>query len=284
MTDPLIETIQKKALAMRRRAIGMTLNAGPKGVHLGPGFSIMEIMACLYFSVLRHDPLDPRWPDRDRFILSKGHGVLGLYTALAEAGYISDDVLARFDSEGSPLAGHPSKNLDLGIEASTGSLGHGLSIGVGIALSARLQKKSYDTYVLVGDGECNEGTIWEGVMAASHFKLGNMVAIVDRNKMQADGDSINIMDMGDMAEKWRSFGWTVREIDGHDIDAILSAFDKAGGVKGIPTVIIANTTKGKGISFAENQAAFHNCALTKEQYGAALAELDERISALAGEG
>jgi transketolase len=274
MDDPVVLNIKNKALSMRKLAIGMALNAGPRGVHLGPGFSIMEIMACLYFGVLRHDPLDPRWPDRDRFILSKGHGVLGLYTALAEAGYFSGKVLNSFDTAESPLAGHPSMNLDYGIEASTGSLGHGLSIGLGIALSAKLLKKSFDTYVLVGDGECNEGTIWEAVMAASHFDAGNLVAIVDRNGMQATGDSSTIMDMGDMADKWRSFGWIIKETDGHNIADLLNAFRYENRDNNKPYVVIAHTIKGKGVSFFENNKTWHHYRnFSEEQAGSALEEL-----------
>lgn len=270
----VVSKIEQKAQLMRKHAIHMALNAGPRGVHLGPGFSIMEIMATLYFSVLCHNPTNPRWPDRDRFILSKGHGVLGLYTALAESGYFPVDLLNKFDKEDSPLIGHPSMNIDLGIEASTGSLGHGLSIGVGIALSARVNKKSFDTYVLVGDGESNEGMIWEAVMSAAHYKLDNLVAIVDRNKLQADGYSCNIMDMGDVTDKWKSFGWTVREVNGHNIEELLDAFHKKNRPKGSPYVVIAYTTKGKGVSFFENNKEWHHYRnFSVEQANMALEEL-----------
>jgi transketolase len=257
--NEIIARITDKAGLMRKHAIQMCLNAGPRGVHIGPGFSIMEITATLYFGgVLRYDAKNPTWPDRDRFILSKGHGVLGFYTALAEAGYFPIELLNTFDTEESPLAGHPSMNVKLGIEASTGSLGHGLSLGVGMALSAKLNKKSYDTYVLIGDGESNEGMIWEAAMAASHFKVDNLVAVVDRNKLQADGLSRDIMDMGDMAEKWRSFGWEVAEVDGHNVSQLLDAFHRKHRPKGKPYVIVAYTTKGKGVNMFENNKDWHH--------------------------
>jgi transketolase len=257
--NEIITRITDKASLMRKHAIQMCLNAGPRGVHIGPGFSIMEIMATLYFGgILKYDSKNPTWPDRDRFILSKGHGVLGLYTALTEAGYFSLDVLNSFDTEESPLAGHPSMNVNIGIEASTGSLGHGLSLGLGIALSAKLDKKSFDTYVLVGDGESNEGMIWEAAMSAAHFKADNLVVVVDHNKLQADGLSRDIMDMGDMVGKWKSFGWAVKEVDGHDVEQLLNAFHKKHRPKGKPYVIVANTTKGKGVSVFENNKDWHH--------------------------
>jgi transketolase len=257
--NEVIAKITNKARCMRKHAIQMCLNAGPRGVHIGPGFSIMEITSTLYFGgVLKYDSQNPTWPDRDRFILSKGHGVLGLYTALAEAGYFPLEVLNSFNTKESPLAGHPSMNINLGIEASTGSLGHGLSLGLGIALSAKLNKKSFDTYVLVGDGESNEGMIWEAAMSAAHFKADNLIAIVDYNKLQADGLSRDIMEMGDMVGKWKSFGWAVAEVDGHDAGQLLNAFHKKNRPKGKPYVVIANTTKGKGVSTFENNKDWHH--------------------------
>lgn len=270
----LVERIEQKALIMRRHAIMMSLNAGPRGAHLGPGFSIMDILATLYFGVLRKKPDDPSWNDRDRFILSKGHGVLALYTVLAEDGYFPTELLKTFDTAKSALAGHPCMNLDLGIEASTGALGHGLSIGVGIALSAKLKGQSFDTYVLIGDGESNEGMIWEAAMAAAHYKLDNLVVIVDRNKLQADGFCRDIMDMGDIAEKWKSFGWVVNEVDGHNIKDLLEAFHQKNRPKHLPYAVIAHTTKGKGISFFENNKTWHHYRnFSVEQAEMALAEL-----------
>lgn len=271
--EKLVARIEEKARLMRKHSLDMALVAGSNGAHLGPGYSMAEIMATLYFRVMRHDPKNPEWADRDRFILSKGHGVLGYYTALAEAGYFPVELLKTFETKDSPLAGHPSLHLNLGIESSTGSLGHGLSLGVGIALSAKMDKKDFDTYVYLGDGECNEGMVWEAVMSARQFNLDNIVAIVDRNKIQSDGISRDIMDMGDMAEKWRSFGWTVKEVDGHNIDQLLDAFHRRNRPHGIPYVLIAHTVKGKGVSFFENNNLWHHNKISGEEYVRALKEL-----------
>ncbi len=272
--EKTVADIEQQARQMRTHAIQMALNASPRGVHLGPAFSIMDILATLYSSVLNYDPENPRWPDRDRFILSKGHAAMALYTALAVSGYFPVELLDHYILSQSPLAGHPSMNLDLGIEASTGSLGHGLSLGVGTALSAKISGKCFDTYVLVGDGESNEGTVWEAAMAAAHYGLDNLVVIIDRNRLQADGYARNIMDMGDVADKWKSFGWQVREVDGHDISQLLDAFHPKSRPKGRPYAIIAHTTKGKGVSFFENNKAWHHYRnFTKDQADMALKEL-----------
>lgn len=271
--EQLIAKIKEKARLMRRHSLDMALVAGSNGAHLGPGNSMSEIMATLYFGVMRHEPKNPRWPDRDRFILSKGHGVLGYYTVLAEAGYFPVEMLRTFETTDSPLAGHPSAALDLGIEASTGSLGHGLSLGVGLALGAKMDKKDYFTYVYLGDGECNEGMVWESIMCAKQLQLDNLVAIVDRNRIQSDGISRDIMDLGDMADKWRSFGWSAREVDGHDVPQLLDALHYRNIPKGSPYVIIAHTIKGKGVSFFENNNAWHHAKLTPDEYDRAVKEL-----------
>jgi transketolase len=251
----------------------MALVAGSNGAHLGPGYSMAEIMATLYTGIIRHDPQNPVWPDRDIFILSKGHGVLGYYTILAECGYFPIELLKTFETKDSPLAGHPSIDKELGIEFSTGSLGHGLSIGVGIALAARMDGRDTDTYVYMGDGECNEGAVWEAAMSAHQFTLDNLVAVIDRNRIQSDGLSREIIDMGDMAEKWRSFGWLVREVDGHDIRQLLDAFHKRNRPNRQPYAVIAHTVKGKGVSFFENNNVWHHSKLNREQYVSALKEL-----------
>ncbi len=269
----LVAQIAEKARLMRKHAVDMSFLAGPSGAHLSPGLSMMEIMATLYFGVLRYDPKTPDWPERDRFILSKGHGVLGFYTALAEAGYFPLEVLDTFETDDCVLPGHPCMNLSIGIEASTGSLGHGLSLGVGLALAARMDRRASDTYVLVGDGECNEGMIWEAIMAASHYRLDNLVAVVDRNRLQSDGFCAEIMQMDPLAEKWQSFGWGVREVDGHDIEELLDAFHRKSRPKGKPYVVIANTVKGKGISFAEDNVAWHHNRLSQAETEKALGEL-----------
>lgn len=273
VTENLIALIQEKARLMRKHSLDMALVAGSNGAHLGPGNSMADIMAALYFGVMRHDAKNPSWPDRDRFILSKGHGVLGYYTALAESGYFPVEMLKTFETDDSPLAGHPSIHLELGIEASTGSLGHGLSLGVGLALAAKMDGKDYVTYVYIGDGECNEGMIWESVMTAKQFKLDNLVAVVDRNRIQSDGISRDIMDLGDMGEKWRSFGWSVREVNGHDVPELLDAFHYRNRPSGSPYVLIANTIKGKGVSFFENNNAWHHAKLTQAEYDKAMKEL-----------
>jgi transketolase len=271
--DMLIAKIEHKARLMRKHSIKMSVLAGANGAHLGPGFSMCEITATLYFHVMKHDPKNPRWADRDRFILSKGHGVLGYYTALAEAGYFPIDVLDKFESDESPLAGHPNMNLDMGVETSTGSLGHGLSIGIGIALGARMDKKSLDTYVYIGDGECNEGMVWEAVMLANHYKLDNLVAIIDRNRLQSDGLSRDIIDMDPLPDKWKSFGWHVQEVDGHNVGQLLEAFHKKSRPRGKPYVIIAHTTKGKGVSFFENNNDWHHNRMSSGLAEDALREL-----------
>lgn len=256
--DLIIRKIANRARLMRKHSLDMALVAGSNGAHLGPGYSMAEIMATLYTIVIRHDPKNPAWPDRDIFILSKGHGVLGYCTVLAECGYFPIELLKTFETKDSPLAGHPSIYREFGIEFSTGSLGHGLPLGIGIALAAKMDKKDTDTYVYMGDGECNEGMIWEAAMAASHFKLDNLIAIVDCNKLQSDGFCRDIIDMGDIAEKWRSFGWYVREVDGHDIGQLLDAFHRRNRPNKQPYVIVAHTIKGKGVSFFENNNLWHH--------------------------
>ena len=253
-----IKEIEQKAKIIRKNAICLALKAGKRGAHIGPGLSIIDIVTALYMSVLKFDVSNPRWEDRDRFILSKGHGILGLYPVLAEVGLLPFDLLKGFYNEETTIAGHPVLNIDTGIEASTGSLGHGLSIGVGMALSAKIDKRDFYTYVLVGDGECNEGTIWEACMAARKYRLDNLTTIVDHNGLQADGFTKDIMDMESMKDKWSSFGWHVEESDGHDIKDFLCALDKTKLVTGMPSVVISHTVKGKGISFCENNKIYHH--------------------------
>ena len=272
----LISTIAEAARRMRQTAIrcGVRAAAMDDGAHFGPGLSCVEITATLYLGVLRHKPTDPSWAERDRFILSKGHGVLGYYTALAEAGYFSHEFLIEnYASDVGPFCGHPCRNLKYAIEASTGSLGHGLSIGVGIALGARLDHAAFDTYVLMGDGECNEGSVWEAVMFAAHCKLDNLVAIVDRNRLQSDGLSRDIIDMEPLAEKWTSFGWQVHEVNGHSPRELLGALHPKSRAKGRPYVVIAHTTKGKGVSFFEDNNTWHHHKISSTEAERALEEL-----------
>jgi transketolase len=269
-----LREIQQKANLIRQHAVRMALNAGSKGAHIGPGLSIADIVATLYFGVLNHDPKNPGWPERDRFILSKGHGVLGFYPALAEAGYFPVEELETFDTDDSRLAGHPCRNIEFGIEASTGSLGHGLSMGVGMALAARIDGAGYRTYVLVGDGECNEGVIWEAAMLAGQHRLGSLTVVVDHNQMQADGTSDRIIDLRPLADKWRSFRWRVQEVDGHSCAQLLEVLQERQPSESRPLCIVAHTVKGKGVSFFEGDNLWHhNRHFSPEQAERALEEL-----------
>ena len=263
--------IQDMAKAMRYKILEISHTCN-LSAHLGGGLSMVEIMAVLYGHVLRYDPSHPRWDERDRFILSKGHGVLGYFSALLVAGIISEETYKTFQTNESDLIAHPVMNLDLGIESSNGSLGQGLSMGVGIALAAKKKNRPFKVYVYMGDGECNEGSVWEAVMSASQLGLSNLTAIVDYNKLQSDGDSRQIIDLEDLAGKFKAFGWNVQEIDGHDIAEIAKAFDEPSR-SGRPKVLVAHTVKGKGISFMENNNEWHHNRLTKSNFELALAEL-----------
>lgn len=240
--------------------------------HLGGGLSIVDIMATLYGGVLNLNKDDPRWVDRDRFILSKGHGVLGYYSALLAAGFFTQEVFETFQTNESDLISHPVMNLDLGIESSNGSLGHGLSMAIGIALAAKKRTQPFNTYVLLGDGECNEGSVWEAVMSAAQLHLNNLTAIIDYNRLQSDGDSRNIIDFGDLAAKFKCFGWNVCEVDGHNIEELARAFTQSFS-HAAPKVLVAHTVKGKGVSFMENNNEWHHNRLTKTNYELALAEI-----------
>jgi len=262
----------RKAKTLRRHIIAMTAKAGSG--HPGGSLSAAEIVTALFFNHLRHDPSHPRWPDRDRFVLSKGHAAPLLYAALAEAGYFPFQELLTLRQLDSRMQGHTDMSTTPGVEMSAGALGQGLSFGIGIALAARLDRRDYRVYVLLGDGECDEGQVWEAAMAAAHFKVDNIVAIVDRNRQQIDGWTYEVMDTEPLAEKWRSFRWHTIEVDGHDLTQILSAFEEAATIKGKPTAVIAHTTKGKGVSFMENNLDFHGKAPTPEEAEQALKELE----------
>ncbi|MBI4297171.1 MAG: transketolase [Chloroflexi bacterium] len=241
--------------------------------HPGGSLSAVDILTALYFRIMRHNPRQPRWPDRDRFILSKGHAAPALYAALAEAGYFPVEELRMLRRLGSPLQGHTDMTATPGVEMSSGSLGQGLSFGLGVALAARLDGKDYRVYVLLGDGECDEGQVWEATMAASHLRMDNIAAIVDRNQLQLDGWTRDIMSLEPLAEKWRAFGWHCLEVDGHDVEAVVSALEASRQVKGKPTVIIAHTIKGKGVSFMENNVDFHGRSPNAQELAKALEEL-----------
>ncbi len=264
------DSLANTARRIRRHILNMTAEAGSG--HPGGSLSSVEILTALYFSAMRHNPADPKWQDRDRFVLSKAHACPVLYAALAEAGYFPESELATFRKLDSRLQGHAHVKTP-GVEMSGGSLGQGLSFGVGVSLVMRLDEKPSRTYVLLGDGECDEGQIWEAAMSAAHYKLDNIVAVVDRNGIQNDRFTWQVMNLEPLADKWRAFGWHTLEIDGHDIEEVLGALDEANATKGRPTVIIAKTVKGKGVDFMENNPDFHGKAPTPEQLEAALAVL-----------
>ena len=270
-----LSQLQEKARLIRRHIITATTAAGSG--HPSSSLSAVEILVALYFGgVLRHDPSRPDWPDRDRFILSKGHGCPVLYAVLAERGYFPLEWLSTLRQIGSPLEGHPNMLRVPGLEASTGSLGQGLSIGLGHALAARLDGRDYRVYVLLGDGECDEGQVWEAAMGANKYEVDNLTAILDYNQYQQTGHVPEVMPLEPLKEKWRAFGWHTIEIDGHDFEALFKAFEKAR-VKGQPTVIIAHTVKGKGVSLIEGDTGnkFHGVPLTPEQAEVALKEIEE---------
>jgi len=271
MNKPSLEELKARAKQIRRDIIEVTGIAGSG--HPGGSLSAADLLTALYFAVMRHDPKNPHWPDRDRLILSKGHASPLLYSALAEAGYFDKSLLPTFRQLGSPLQGHPDRRRLPGVEASTGSLGQGLSIGIGHALARRLDQKDYYTYVILSDGETNEGQTWEAAAMAAHHEVDHLIAILDYNKFQLDDATQEICDMEPVTDKWRAFNWEVQEIDGHDFDSILKAIHKAQKVKNQPAIIVAHTIKGKGVSFMENNNHFHGVAPTKEEMKRALEEL-----------
>ncbi len=266
-----LSELQGKARCLRCHVIGMTATAGSG--HPGGSLSSADIVTALYFAIMRHDPDHPHWEDRDRFVLSKGHAAPVLYAALAESGYFPRELLYSLRKCDSPLQGHPDMGLLPGVEASTGSLGQGLSIANGMALAGRLDGKDYRVYVLMGDGEVDEGQVWEAAMAAAHYKLDSVTAILDRNRQQIDGWTRDVMALEPLADKWRAFGWQVLETNGHDIQAILEALAAAQQVRGQPSIVIAHTTKGKGASFMENNLRFHGNAPDREEMDRGLGEV-----------
>jgi len=269
-----IAKLQKKATEIRIEVLRMIYQAGAG--HIGGAFSSIDILTALYYDVMNIDPTNPEWELRDRFILSKGHVVEALWSILADKGFIEKAELTTFSQFGTRLIGHPNNKI-AGVEMNTGSLGHGLSVATGIALAAKIDRKSYRTYTLMGDGELAEGSIWEAAMSAAHYKLDNLVAIIDRNRMQISGMTEDVMRLESLVEKWESFGWDVVTINGHDVMKLVHVLSEAPRVSGRPTLIIANTVKGKGISFAENVASWHHHIPTQEQYDLALKELEELV-------
>lgn len=271
MKQQYLNELRFKAKAIRRHIIKMTGEAGSG--HPGGSLSAADIVTALYFRVMRLDPENPSWPERDRFVLSKGHAAPLLYAALAERGFFSVSELITLRKLGSPLQGHPDMRKVPGVEMSTGSLGQGLSAANGMALAGKLDGRNYRVYVLLGDGESQEGQIWEAAMAAAHYRLDSVTAFLDYNGFQIDGPVKEVMSPEPVADKWRAFGWHVIEIDGHDFEQILSAVEEARDVKGRPTMVVAKTVKGKGVSFMEDQVDWHGVAPNAEQVKKALAEL-----------
>jgi transketolase len=268
--QPVIKELEKKALNIRKGIL--EIMAGGKRGHLGGSLSIADIIAALYFHQMNVDPKNPYWEDRDRFVLSKGHSVLAQYVALAELGFFPKDELKNVKKLGCILQGHPDRLRTPGIEASTGSLGQGLSIACGFALAAKVTNKKYRVYAIVGDGESTEGMIWEAAIFAAHYNLDNLTGITDQNRLMASGSTI----VGSLTPKWRAFGWEAKEINGHDMGEILEALDWAATIKNRPAMIVCNTVKGRGISFVENNVDFHHCSLTAEQYEKARNELNHK--------
>jgi transketolase len=264
--------LQQLARRIRYHTLKMVYRA--KSSHVGTCFSTAELLAMLYGRVLHVDPTRPDWPDRDRFILSKGHGCAAVYAVLAECGFFSVEWLDTFYQDGSPLVGHITHTNVPGVEASTGSLGHGLSIACGMALAAKRDGKSYRIFAMLSDGECDEGSTWEAVLFAGHHHLDNLVAIVDYNKIQSLGRVEEVLDLEPLGDKWRAFKWAVREINGHDLGDMEMAFTSLPFQAGSPSCIIAHTVKGKGVSFMEDRLLWHYRAPDAEEYSRALAELE----------
>ncbi len=271
MNQKKINQLQKDSQDIRLKIIKMAYQSGG-GQHLGGGLSIVEIMTYLYGHFLNCSPQTKFDSSRDRFILSKGHGVLGFYPTLNHYGFISDQLLDSYKQEDSELISHPIMNLNNGIESSNGSLGHGLSFAVGIAHGLQLRSKKSKICVLIGDGECNEGSIWEAAMSAVSLKLNNLTCIIDNNKLQSDGETKDIIDCSTLKQKWLAFGWQVYEIDGHNFIEIDKAFSSA---ENIPKLILAHTTKGKGVKFMENNNAWHHGRLNEKLYNEALELLNQ---------
>jgi len=265
-----VDKLKDIAREVRRNILLMTTAAGSG--HPGGSMSATDILTVLYFNVMRHDPGNPTWPARDRFVLSKGHAAPALYCMLAEAGYFSKDLLMSLRKLGSPLQGHPDMKRLPGIEMSTGSLGQGLSVAVGMALAARLDGLDYHVYALIGDGESQEGQVWEAAMAASHNRLDNLTAILDENRLQIDGPTEKVMSVPNQRARWKAFGWDAHVLDGHDMGSLIKLLHKSPE-PGTPRMLVAQTVKGKGVSFMENQLKYHGTPLSQKELERALKEL-----------
>lgn len=273
--EKLIRKCEDASKRMRRHIIEMTYGTGSAGAHLGGSLSIVELLAGLYAGNIRFDPENPNWEERDRVILSKGHAAMALYPAMVEAGIIDESELSTFKKDGSRLGGHPSLNGLPGVEFASGSLGQGLSLGVGTCLA--LKRKGNQTsrvFVFLGDGECDEGSVWEAAASAAHLELNQLIAVVDMNAIQYDGYTTEVLNMSPFENKWRDFGWDAISIDGHNVEEVLEAYEHRGDK---PLAILAHTVKGKGISFMENNWKYHNSSLSKALYEQAIGELEAAI-------
>lgn len=268
-SDALINIAKK----IRKDVLKLALDAGKQGAHIGGGLSLPEILTALYFEILNIDPRYPFDENRDRFILSKGHGAIALYAILRQKGFLTDAELLTFKTAGSQFCTHPAKHVESGIEFSSGSLGQGLSLGAGTALALKKKKNFARVVVLLGDGECNEGSVWEAAAFTSHHMLNNLTVIIDSNRLQVDGRTSEILSMDNMSERWRSFGFDAFDVDGHCIPDLLDVLSRRTEK---PIAIIANTVKGKGVSFIENNPAWHACVLNEDQYHQAMFEQESK--------
>ena len=262
-----------KACDIRKKIVTLIYRAGTG--HIGGDLSVVDILVALYYKHMNISPSLVNNPERDRFVLSKGHAAEALYTVLADKGFFAEEELETYSQYGSKYIGHPNNKVN-GVEMNTGSLGHGLSVAVGMALAGKMDKRDYRVYAVMGDGEMAEGSVWEAIMAGAQYKLDNLTAFVDRNRLQISGTTEEVMAQDAQEDRWRSFGWNVLSIPGNDIDAVDEAIALAKRTKGKPTVIIANTTKGCGVSFMENQAGWHHRVPTDDEYAKAMQELDRR--------
>ncbi|MFC5701999.1 transketolase [Cohnella faecalis] len=277
MANATATELKLKAIQIRQDLLRLIHDA--KMGHTGGSLSNTDVLTALYYGVMRHDPARPKWEDRDRFIASKGHSVESLWCILADLGYFPKAELSTYCQFGTRLIGHPNNKVP-GIEMNTGALGHGLSVSVGMALAAKKDNRPYRVFCIMGDGEQAEGSVWEAAMAGAHYRLDNLVGIIDRNRLQISGTTENVMGLDPLDSKWEAFGWNVVSIDGHDYDELLHTFESAPAQPGKPTLVIANTVKGKGVSFAENVPAWHHHVPNDAELAQAIEELTAAASAL----
>jgi transketolase len=271
MDKAIHNKLKSAASKIRRKSLDVALAVSPKATHFGGAFSSIDILVTLYYEIMKYDVNNPEWQLRDRFFLSKGHSILGYYSILSDLGYFSDDVLHTYGENLTELPGHPVRNKSLGIEFTNGSLGMGLAVAIGHSIAAKRRNLKYHTYVLMGDGECNEGSVWEAAMAAPHFELNNLTAIIDNNGLQQTGTNNEISRVENFVKRFESFGWEAVEIDGHNYEELYNALTNKESNK--PKIIIAKTVKGKGLSFTEGNNAWHHGVMTKDLYNLALEEL-----------